>query len=244
MLCLSQGIVGFGRDRESLPVQLGLKAFSYCLVSHNTTASSDLILTTKRGCGKRPSAKIQYTPFVLNPVLYPDYYYVWLQNISISSVDVKVPAKYLVLDKKGNGGTIVDLGTTFTLMAKPVFDLVYKELERQVGSNYSRASKIEQEIGLKPYYNVSVDHKDKIKFPQLTFHFQGGVEMVLPFDNYFSYGDNDSSVVCMTIKKGGEDDLGPAIILGNYQQQDYYMEYDLEFNRLGILQQKCKSRIV
>ncbi|KAL3642705.1 hypothetical protein CASFOL_013520 [Castilleja foliolosa] len=239
------GVVGFGRSPVSLPSQLGLKAFSYCLVSHdfddNTTMSSDLVLTTTPGGGcKRPSAKIQYTLFVSNPA-FPHFYYVWLQNISIGGVHVKVPANYLALDAKGNGGTIVDSGTTVTQMEKPVFDLVFKELKRQVGNNYSRASNIEQEIGLKPCYNVGVDHKNKPQLPQLTFYFQGGVEMVLPLPNYFTYVDNDSSVVCMTIQNYGELERGPAIILGNYQQQDYYMEYDLENNRLGILQHDCKS---
>ncbi|KAL3642724.1 hypothetical protein CASFOL_013539 [Castilleja foliolosa] len=240
-----EGIVGFGRARESLPAQLGLKAFSYCMVSHdfddNTTASSDLVLTTTTpggGCSKRPSAKIQYTLFVSNPAAFPDFYYVWLQNISMGGVDVKVPAKYLMIDAKGNGGTIVDSGTTVTQMEKPVFDLVFKELDMQVGKKYSRARKIEQEIGLEPCYNVPVDKK-KIKLPQLTFYFQGGVEMVLPLANYFLYAND--AVVCMTIQNSGKVGVGPAIILGNYQQQDYYMEYDLENNRLGILQHKCKS---
>ncbi|KAL3642729.1 hypothetical protein CASFOL_013544 [Castilleja foliolosa] len=115
------GIVGFGRDPESLPAQLGLKAFSYCLISHgfddNTTASSDLVLmtTTPGGC-KRPSANIQYTEFLSNTA-FPDFYYVWLQNISIGGVHVNVPDKYMVPNTKGNGGTMVDSGTTFTLMA-------------------------------------------------------------------------------------------------------------------------------
>ncbi|KAL3642730.1 hypothetical protein CASFOL_013545 [Castilleja foliolosa] len=65
--------------------------------------------------------------------------------------------------------------------------------------------------------------------------------MVLPLANYFTYADNDSSVVCMTIQNSGKVGVGPAIILGNYLQQDYYIEYDLENNRLGILQHKCKS---
>ncbi|KAL3642723.1 hypothetical protein CASFOL_013538 [Castilleja foliolosa] len=117
-------------------------------------------------------------------------------------------------------------------MAKPVFDLVFREVNKQVGNKYSRDDKIEYETGLEPCYNVPVD-KNKIKLPQLTLHFQGGAEMVLPIANYFS-------VICMTIKNSGKVGVGPAIILGNNQQQDYYMEYDLEFNRLGFRQQKSQ----
>ncbi|KAL3642727.1 hypothetical protein CASFOL_013542 [Castilleja foliolosa] len=71
---MREGMVGFGRSPLSLPSQLGLKAFSHCMVPHdlydNTTASSDLVLMTTWDGAKRPSGKIQYTPFVSNPTAY------------------------------------------------------------------------------------------------------------------------------------------------------------------------------
>ncbi|KAI3471750.1 hypothetical protein Pfo_028403 [Paulownia fortunei] len=185
------GIVGFGRGPESLPAQMGLKRFSYCL-SHTGS--------TKR----------------------------------------RAPYKFLVADSDGSGGTIVDSGTTFTFMENQVFELVAQEFEKQVGKNYSRATDVEKQSGLRPCFNISGENS--FTLPQLTFHFKGGAEMVLPLGDYFSFLDD--SVICMTIvtnnaAKGGVGP-GPAIILGNYQQQNFYMEYDLENERLGFQKQLCK----
>ncbi|KAJ6778507.1 hypothetical protein OIU74_002323 [Salix koriyanagi] len=54
-----EGIAGFGRSPESLPSQLGLKKFSYCLVSHafdDTPTSSDLVMHTGSGSGDTKTA--------------------------------------------------------------------------------------------------------------------------------------------------------------------------------------------
>ncbi|KAK4414783.1 putative aspartyl protease [Sesamum alatum] len=239
------GIAGFGRGPESLPAQMGLKRFSYCLVSHrfdDTPVSSDLVLVSGAAAGK--GSATNYTPFRKNPSssnpAYQDYYYVTLRKITVGGVNVKAPYKFLVPDSDGNGGTIVDSGTTFTFMENPVFELVAQQFEKQVGKNYSRATEVENQSGLRPCFNISGENS--VILPQLSFHFKGGAEMVLPLADYFSFFDD--SVICMTIVTNsaaeGEVGPGPAIILGNYQQQNFYLEYDLENERLGFQKQLCK----
>ncbi|XP_051131258.1 probable aspartyl protease At4g16563 [Andrographis paniculata] len=239
------GIAGFGRGPESLPAQMGLTKFSYCLVSHrfdNMPASSDLVLSTGGGSAAAP-AGIRYTPFRKNPTssnpVYKDYYYVTLRKITVGGVKVKVPYKHLVPDSAGNGGTIVDSGTTFTFMEKHVFQLVAQEFEKQVERNYSRSINLEKQSGLEPCFNVSGEKL--ISLPQLIFHFKGGAKMILPLADYFSFLDD--SVICMTVITNSDSSVagaGPAIILGNYQQQNFYIEYDLQNQRLGFLEQICK----
>ncbi|KAL8517655.1 hypothetical protein ACS0TY_015768 [Phlomoides rotata] len=67
--------------------------------------------------------------------------------------------------------------------------------------------------------------------------------MVLPLGDYFSF--MDESVICMTVitrnSTAGEVGPGPAIILGNYQQHNFYVEYDLEKERLGFRKQLCRQ---
>ncbi|KAH6762123.1 Eukaryotic aspartyl protease family protein [Perilla frutescens var. hirtella] len=240
------GIAGFGRGPESLPVQMGLKMFSYCLVSHRfdgSPVSSDLVLDSG-GAAKTNGAKIMYTPFRKNPassiLAFQDYYYVTLRKITVGGVNVKAPYRFLVADSDGNGGTIVDSGTTFTYMEGQVFELVAAEFEKQIGKSYSRAGAVERESGLRPCYNISGEKL--IDLPQLTFHFKGGAKMALPLADYFSF--LEELVICMTLvtSKSMEGGVGPgpAIILGNYQQQNFYMEYDLEKERLGFRSQLCK----
>lgn len=236
------GIAGFGRGNESLPAQMGLKKFSYCLISHRfdgMPVSSDLILD-----GATAAAGIKYTPFRKNPEssnpAFREYYYVTLRKITVGGVTVKAPYKYLVPDSDGKGGTIVDSGTTFTYMDSEVFELVAEEFERQIGDNYARAAAVEEESGLRPCYNIS--GQTTVDLPQLTFHFKGGAKMALPLADYFSF--LEKSVICMTVVSSETKEKGvgpgPAIILGNYQQQNFYIEYDLEKERLGFRSQVCK----
>nr|DAD28917.1 TPA_asm: hypothetical protein HUJ06_030385 [Nelumbo nucifera] len=64
------GIAGFGRGSPSLPSQLGLKRFSYCLVSHrfdDTTESSTLVLHGGSDSDGGKTKGLTYTPFAKNP---------------------------------------------------------------------------------------------------------------------------------------------------------------------------------
>ncbi|KAL0344852.1 UNVERIFIED_CONTAM: Aspartic proteinase nepenthesin-2 [Sesamum radiatum] len=135
---------------------------------------------------------------------------------------------------------MVDSGTTFTFMENPVYELVAGELEKQVGKNYSRAAEVENLSGLGPCFKVSDENSFTV--PELAFHFKGGAKMAFPVENYFS--PLVDSAVCMTITtdRGGGVKPGPAIIFGNYQQQNIYMEYDLENERLGFRKQFCINK--
>ncbi|XVF76118.1 hypothetical protein PTKIN_Ptkin13bG0240100 [Pterospermum kingtungense] len=240
------GIAGFGRSPESLPSQLGLKKFSYCLASRrfdDTGISSNMLLETGSGSGDAKTPGLSYTPFYKNQAasnpVFQDYYYVTLRKILVGDKHVKVPYSFLVSGSDGNGGTIVDSGSTFTFMERPVFELVSKEFEKQMG-NYSRARQVEKLSGLAPCFNISGNKS--IKFPELIFQFKGGAKMALPSANYFSFV-GDEKVVCLVVVT---DDVvgqsvggGPAIILGSFQQQNYYVEYDLANERFGFAKKSC-----
>ncbi|XP_042476602.1 probable aspartyl protease At4g16563 [Macadamia integrifolia] len=240
------GIAGFGRGPSSIPSQLHLKKFSYCLLSHrldDTSQSSSLILTDNSDSGNNKTGGVSYTPFVKNPVTgrpaFSVYYYLGLRQITVGGKKVKIPYNSLSLGSDGNGGTIIDSGSTFTFMEKRVFDLVAQEFETQVKS-YKRALNMEALTGLRPCFDISAA-KD-VSLPELVFHFKGGAKMALPLANYYSIFGN-TGIVCMTLVtdgiEGPEISGGPSIILGNYQQQNFYVEYDLEKQRLGFRQQSC-----
>ena len=241
------GIAGFGRRPQSLPSQMGLKRFSYCLLSHrfdDSPESSDLVLYS----GSSSHAKtegLSYAPFYKNPITndtaFLEYYYVSLKKIKIGGKSLRIPYNLLVPDSDGKGGSIVDSGSTFTFMERPIFDLVAQEFEKQM-ANYSRAKDIETQSGLAPCFDISKEKQ--VNFPEFIFQFKGGAKMTLPLANYFSLVRR-SGVVCLTIVSdsgiGPAVTSGPAIVLGNYQQQNFYVEYDLENNRFGFKPQNCKK---
>ncbi|KAL5155565.1 putative aspartyl protease [Glycine soja] len=242
------GIAGFGRGQESLPSQMNLKRFSYCLVSHrfdDTPQSSGLVLQIS-STGDTKTNGLSYTPFRSNPSnnsVFREYYYVTLRKLIVGGVDVKIPYKFLEPGSDGNGGTIVDSGSTFTFMERPVYNLVAQEFLRQLGKKYSREENVEAQSGLSPCFNIS--GVKTISFPEFTFQFKGGAKMSQPLLNYFSFV-GDAEVLCFTVVSDGgagqPKTAGPAIILGNYQQQNFYVEYDLENERFGFGPRNCKRK--
>ncbi|MED6134376.1 hypothetical protein PIB30_036526 [Stylosanthes scabra] len=243
------GIVGLGRGPESLPRQMNLKKFSYCLLSHHfddSRETSNLVLHGSAAAGK--TIGVSYTPFDKNPAgentAFETYYYIPIRKVIVGEKHVKIPANLLEPDSAGNGGSIVDSGTTFTFMEKPIFDAVAREIENQVKLTRNRV--VEKRLGLSPCFTVVANNKTS-SFPSLTLQFRGGAKMTLPLANYFSFDGAKSDVACFTIVSDegfGETSSaarGPAIILGNYQQQNFYVEYDLENEKFGFRRQNCKS---
>ena len=242
-----QGIAGFGRAPTSLPNQLKLRKFSYCLLSHDfddKPKSSPLTLIGTKSCAAGRAHGVKYTPLLKNPSKSPynEYYYIHLTKITVgkSKTKVKLQSKFLVPSPTGNGGTIVDSGSTFTFMDAALYGPLIKEMAAQT-MHYKRAHEAEVRSGFGLCYDIP-DARN-VSFPELVFHFKGGAVMELPVANYFSFM-TDLSVWCLTIisessPAGPSVPVGPAIILGNYQQQDFYVEYDLAHHRLGFKKQKC-----
>ncbi|GER53055.1 eukaryotic aspartyl protease family protein [Striga asiatica] len=238
---LPAGVAGFGRGNTSLPSQLGLKRFSYCL---DTTKSGSLYMDALFDSGEK-TAKFSYTPFLKNPVFGPEYYYVGLRKITVGGKKVEIPYENLCLDKtSGGGGTIVDSGSTFTYMNRAVFTAVADEFTVQV-KNYEREVNVESRTGLRPCFDVTGEKV--IKMPGLKFHFKGGAEMELPLENYFFAASDDRKlVVCLAmvtdntllgseVNGGG----GPSVILGNFLMQNFHVEFDLRNERFGFRQRPC-----
>ncbi|KAG6513218.1 probable aspartyl protease At4g16563 [Zingiber officinale] len=242
------GIAGFGRGAPSLPSQLGLRRFSYCLISRryddDASERGSVVLDPPK---QDSSSGLSFTPFLNNSAAgagspFSVYYYVGLLEIAVGGKKVKIPHSSLLPDHIGNGGVIVDSGTTFTYMASKVFDPVLAAFVDRVAGRYNRSTALEVQTGLRPCFAVPPNATD-VELPELAFRFKGGAEMRLPMENYFVFAD--AAGVCLTVISDGDDvataDVagGPAVILGNFQQQDYLVVYDLERRRLGFRRQSC-----
>ncbi|PKA58330.1 Aspartic proteinase nepenthesin-2 [Apostasia shenzhenica] len=253
------GIAGFGRGTSSLPSQLGLKRFSYCLISRrfddDPGESGSLVLN---GLPDSSDGSIRFTPLVRNPISPPAsadaadgpsafsvYYYIGLRKITVGGKKVQIPYKALAPGADGNGGTIVDSGTTFTFMEPPVFEPVAAAFVAQVAGRLNRSGEVEGLTGLKLCFELP-EKAVEVSLPALVFHFKGGAEMQLPVENYFVLVGSSRPSICLTVVSGGRAagtvSRGPAIILGSFQQQDFYMLYDLERERLGFRQQSCIAK--
>lgn len=112
-------VVGFGGTPQSLPSQLDLTKFSYCLLSHfydDTKESTDLILDFD---GELEAKGLSYTPLIPSKsvstgfLLY-GYCYVILLKIVVGDTHIMIPDKFRVLGPDGNGGTKLDTRSPYT----------------------------------------------------------------------------------------------------------------------------------
>ncbi|KAJ4786536.1 Eukaryotic aspartyl protease family protein [Rhynchospora pubera] len=239
------GLAGFGRGSPSVPSQLGLTHFSYCLVSRkfddDSAVSGSLFLG---GSADVPLASkdLQFIPFVQNPTKslpFSVYYYVALRKITVGGKKVQLQTKALYPGHAGDGGSIIDSGTTFTYMEPTPFHSLVDTFTQVIGGRYNRSALIESRTGLKPCFSLPTK-TSQLELPQLVFHCKGGAAMKLPVENYFVVAD--AGAVCLAIVTDGaarHGASGPSIIIGSFQQQNYYMLYDLAGERLGFRQQNC-----
>ncbi|GAB4834175.1 hypothetical protein Ancab_032440 [Ancistrocladus abbreviatus] len=262
------GVAGFGRGFLSLPAQLANLSpelgnqFSYCLNSHSFDANkirqpSPLILgraavddQKQRNLGTNNDGKVVYTPMLDNPK-YPYFYSVGLEAVTVGVRRIPAPEELKRVDRHGNGGMVVDSGTTFTMLPPELFNSVVTELDRRVSRFFKRASQLEERTGMSPCYNMDNVGNASLLVPSLALHFVGNSSVVLPRRNYFyeflDGGDRvgkGRKVGCLMLMNGGdeaENGGGPGATLGNYQQQGFEVVYDLEKRRVGFARRTCAS---
>jgi hypothetical protein len=70
--------------------------------------------------------------------------------------------------------------------------------------------------------------------PELSLAFADGAVWDFPAENYFIRLDDD--VMCLAVL--GTPRSGMSII-GNFQQQNFHVVYDLKENRLGFAPRRC-----
>ncbi|GFZ20243.1 eukaryotic aspartyl protease family protein [Actinidia rufa] len=186
---------------------------------------------------------VSYSSFMKNPIIagndaFSVYYYISLRKITVGGKTVKIPYEYLSPD---GGGAIVDSGSTFTYMSRSVFEPVMSEFVTQL-KKYKRASDVEIDTGIGPCFDVSGG--GKLELPELKLHFKGGAELVPPPENYFVFAGKTGAVCLAVVTDDGfgaaASSVGPSIILGNFQMQNFYVEYDLKNERFGFRKQTCK----
>lgn len=151
------------------------------------------------------------------------------------------------VDHAGNGGMVVDSGTTFTMLPEETFSRVSTEFAHHMSSaGFNRAEEAEAKTGLKPCYYFNSDRSSNRLVPSLAFHFKSNATVELPRRNYFmGFKSEGKRVGCLMLMNVGgetdETDSGPAGTLGNFQQQGFEVVYDLEAGRVGFARRRCTA---
>ncbi|KAK3147410.1 hypothetical protein QOZ80_3BG0282000 [Eleusine coracana subsp. coracana] len=222
------GIAGFGRGTLSLPSQLKVDNFSYCFTNITGSAPSTVLLGLPANLHSSARGEIQTTPFIQNPADFPTFYYLSLKAITVGSCRLPVPESAFAFNKNGTGGTIIDSGTAFTMLPPNIYRHLHDTFVSQVKLPVANDDPLCFAVapGEKPPY-----------VPKLALHFEGAT-LDLPWENYvFDYEEAGHSYICLAIVEGGDD----IAILGNFQQQNMHVLYDLAANKLSFVPAHCET---
>lgn len=227
------GLLGLGRGPLSFSSQLQSlygHSFSYCLVDRNsdTSVNSKLIFGEDKDLLNHPN--LNFTSLVAgkeNPV--DTFYYVQIKSILVGGEVVNIPEETWNLSAEGAGGTIIDSGTTLSYFADPAYQLIKEAFVKKVkGYPVVKDFPI-----LDPCYNVS--GVAKLDLPEFGIRFSDGAVWNFPVENYFIRLEPEE-VVCLAVLGTPRSALS---IIGNYQQQNFHILYDIKNSRLGFAPTSC-----
>jgi hypothetical protein len=215
------GIAGFGRGALSLTSQLKVDNFSYCFTNITGSTPSAVLLGLPANLYGGGGATVQTTPLNMTST---SSYYLNLQSIRVGSTTLQVPASTFALKDDGlTGGTIIDSGTSITLLPPPVYSLLRDAFVSQLNMTPVNVTSLPDVL--------CFPASTKTAMPKLQLQFEGAT-LDLPQENYVFRQDNNT---CIAIESSG----GDITIIGNYQQQNLHVLYDLAGNMLSFVPAQC-----
>ncbi|KAG5222059.1 protein ASPARTIC PROTEASE IN GUARD CELL [Salix suchowensis] len=185
------GLLGLGGGPLSLTNQLKATSFSYCLVNCNSAGSSTLNFNSYR--------KID------------TFYYVGLSGMSVGGQMVSIPESAFRLDESGNGGIIVDCGTSITRLQTQAYNPLRDAFKRMT-QNLELTSAVAL---LDTCYDLSGQ--------------KYGNSWTLPAANYLIPVDS-AGTFCFAFVPA----TSSLSIIGNVQQQGTRVTFDLANNHMGF----------
>ncbi|KAK1416585.1 hypothetical protein QVD17_32376 [Tagetes erecta] len=217
------GIVGMGHGKLSLVSQLNERVFAYCLGSRFGPKTSSVLLAGSEASGINSNA--QTMPLITQGD--KPYYYISLEGISVGGTKLAVTKSDFAASSYGDGGMIIDSGTTFTYLEESIVNMISNEFMNQ--TKLKMSEKNNQYDELKHCFKS----RGNVNAPTLVFHFEGA-NWELPDKNYIYQKDGGDMACLAFIAKKATD----VSIFGNFQQQNMLVIYDLDKSSLSF--KSCK----
>ncbi|KAL5828482.1 hypothetical protein ACOSQ3_017950 [Xanthoceras sorbifolium] len=229
----AHGVMGLGRGPISFSSQLGRRfgnKFSYCLMDYTLSPppTSFLLIGGRQKDVVPGNQKMSSTPLLINP-LSPTFYYIGITNVYVDDVKLRIDPSVWSIDELGNGGTVVDSGTTLALLVEPAYSEILAAFKKRV----RLPSPVESTVGFDLCVNTSGVLKRS--YPRLSFELVGKSVFSPPQRNYFI--ETGEHVECLAIQPV---ELGSGFsVIGNLMQQGYLFELDRDRSRLGFSRHGC-----
>ncbi|KAM0824292.1 hypothetical protein ACQ4PT_047384 [Festuca glaucescens] len=227
------GVAGFGRGPMSLPSQLKALKFSYCFTSIVESGNSPVFLGSFGNLDAQATGPLQSTRFARGPSEGPNssLYYLSLKGVTVGNRRLPFDASTFALRADGSGGTVIDSSTAITTFPRAVFRTLREEFVSQVSLSVANVSTGDADSML--CFSISPD-QNVTAVPKLILHLEGA-DWELPRESYVLRVDGDR--LCVVINSAG--DSGMTTVIGNFQQQNMHMAYDLGSNKLSFVPARC-----
>lgn len=223
------GVLGLAYSEHSFTAKAAREfggKFSYCLVDHLSHRSVSNYLTFGQSHARSLLlADMRYTKLDLHGALSP-LYAVDISGISIGGMMLGIPLQ--VWAPNNGGGTVIDSGTSLTLLAAPAYMLVTGALKASL-SRYRRV----KELGPLEYCFDSTGFDGSL-IPRLAIHFKDGAKLEPPVKSYVI--DAAPGVKCLGLLSVSWPGFS---VLGNILQQNHLWEFDLGDGKLGFAPSSC-----
>ncbi|XP_044959376.1 aspartic proteinase nepenthesin-1-like [Hordeum vulgare subsp. vulgare] len=234
------GIAGFGTGPLSLPSQLKVRRFSYCFTAMEESRVSPVFLGGEpENLEAHATGPIQSTPFAPGPAGAPvgsqPFYFLSLRGVTVGETRLPFNASTFALKGDGSGGTFIDSGTAITFFPQAVFRSLREAFVAQVPLPVAKGYTDPDNL-----LCFSVPAKKMAPaVPKLILHLEGA-DWELPRENYVLDNDDDGSgagrKLCVVILSAGNSN---GTIIGNFQQQNMHIVYDLESNKMVFAPARC-----
>ncbi|KAJ8760403.1 hypothetical protein K2173_015070 [Erythroxylum novogranatense] len=229
----AQGVMGLGRGPISISSQLSRRfgnKFSYCLMDYTLSPppTSFLIIGGSQNDLVPQAKEMSFTPILANPLL-PTFYYIGITSVFVNGVKLRIDPSVWTIDEMGNGGTVIDSGTTLTFIKEPAYGEILTAFKRRL----KLPSPVEPTPGFDLCVNVSGIPNPSL--PRMRLELVGGAVLSPPQRNLFI--QTSERVKCLAVQPV-EPGTGFSVI-GNVMQQGYLLEFDRDRSRLGFSRRGC-----
>ncbi|CAN4097335.1 unnamed protein product [Withania somnifera] len=238
----AEGILGMNLGRFSFASQAKVQKFSYCVP--NRQGNHTVKPTGTFYLGQNPNSRtFQYVNLLTFPQsqrmpnLDPLAYTISMIGIKIGGKKLNISAKVFQPNAGGSGQTIVDSGTEYTFLVEEAYNKVREEIVRLVGPKLKKGYVYGGALDM--CFDSHPTDTGRL-IGDMTLQFENGVEILINKGRMLD--EVESGIHCVGI--GRSESLGIASnIIGNFHQQNLWVEFDLRNRRVGFGKGECSMQV-
>ncbi|KAK9271970.1 hypothetical protein L1049_002337 [Liquidambar formosana] len=231
-----KGILGMNLGRLSFASQAKIPRFSYCVPLQRSGISP----TGAFYLGGNPNAGgFRYVDLLStggsqrSPNFDPLAYTIGMQGIRIGGKKLNISASVFRPDASGSGQTMIDSGTEFTFLVDEAYNKVRAEIVRLVGPKLKKGYVYGGAMDM--CFDGNAMEIGRL-IGDMVLELDKGVEIAVGKERILA--DVGGGVRCLGIGRSGM--LGVASnIIGNFHQQNLWVEFDLANRRVGFGKADC-----